>query len=359
MPQQQTKTTTAKAGEQRIDLYRPVDSPKTVAALLEKQLPKVAALLPGAIDPERFLRLAIAMLNRNWSKLGKCTARSLLGSIADASALGLDLDERLGHAYLVPYGQLAQLIIGYKGFIHMMIATGRVRGKPYARAVYEGDKFEMIQGTEERITHVPCAPADRVKKNGQDVLMGCYSVIPFVDGSIAIEWMWDEELEAIRKRSKASGDGPWMTDTIEMKKKTVLRRQSKTADIHPVVTKVASSEEKRDLGVGLDTALDLAELSTIELVAGRTADRTEELAKKYTEQKGGDPGPVTEGAGPTAAPFTAPAKPRCDAEHHDPTVHCELEKGHRSKVHQWVKPDDRSVPGVDDVPLPDEPGANR
>jgi hypothetical protein len=39
--------------------------------------------------------------------------------------------------------------------------------------------------------------------------------------------MTKDEVDAIRKRSKASGSGPWVTDYNEMAKKTVVRRASK------------------------------------------------------------------------------------------------------------------------------------
>lgn len=42
-----------------------------------------------------------------------------------------------------------------------------------------------------------------------------------------------DEIEAIRKRSKASSSGPWKTDWDEMAKKTVFRRASKWIQLSP------------------------------------------------------------------------------------------------------------------------------
>lgn len=280
-----------------LDLYKP-QPVKTIAALLEGQLHKLAAVIPSQIDPNRFARLAVSMLNKR-TELANCTARSLLGSVMEAAQLGLELDPSLGHAYLVPFRAgnqtLAQLIVGYRGFIHLLIETGRVR-KVYARPVYEGDAFDMVLGTEERITHVPLEPSERR-------LIGCYAVIQFTDGTTAIDWMWSSEIEAVRARSRAGESGPWKTDYVEMAKKTVIRRLAKTSDASPKVTRVAAAEEARDAGVDVS----LTDLTDAELVGLRTDARTKELEAKYTEQKGGQP---------------------------------------------------ETVPGVDNVDLPDEPGAS-
>lgn len=343
-----------------LDLYRP-QPVKTIAALLEGQLHKIAAAIPAQVDAARFARLAVSMLNKR-TELANCTARSLLQAIMESAQLGLELDPSLGHAYLVPFRAgnqtLAQLIVGYRGMIHLLIETGRVR-KVYARPVWQGDKFEMKLGTNEHITHVPVRPDERTPNGltGEPLLMGCYAVIEFTDGATAIDWMWAAEIEAIRARSRAGESGPWKTDYVEMAKKTVIRRLAKTSDASPKVTRVAAAEEARDAGIDVS----LTDLTDAELVGLRTDERTKALEAKYSEQKGGD---ASVGK---AAPETAkdPVSRKdghtgfmCDAKHHDPAVHCELEQGHRSKVHQWVKPDDPSVPGVDDVPLPPEPGAN-
>jgi recombination protein RecT len=53
------------------------------------------------------------------------------------------------------------------------------------------------------------------------------------NGEIDTEVMTLAEVEAIRKRSKASGSGPWVTDFEEMAKKTVIRRHSKRLTLSP------------------------------------------------------------------------------------------------------------------------------
>lgn len=337
-----------------VDLYKP-QPVKTVAGLLEGQLHKLAAVIPSQIDSRRFARLAISMLNKR-NELANCTARSLLLSIMEAAQLGLELDPTLGHAYLVPFraGQqtLAQLIVGYRGYIHLLRLSGRLRGKPYARPVYEGDTFDLVQGTEERVHHVPVAPAQRKIVDGNPVLLGFYAVIHFVDGFVASEWMWKYEIDAIRARSRAGESGPWVTDYEEMAKKTVLRRICKTSDASPEVTRVAAAEEARE--AGLDVSL--TEFTEAELVGLKTVDTTKKLEEKYRGQQGSGAEPDT--AKDTASGKAGKGQIGCDAKHADPTVFCDLEKGHRGS-HQWAGRRDERDPGEPTAEELDAAGVGR
>ena len=45
--------------------------------------------------------------------------------------------------------------------------------------------------------------------------------------------MRKDELDGIRKRSRASNNGPWVTDTAEMYKKTIIRRHCKSLQLSP------------------------------------------------------------------------------------------------------------------------------
>jgi len=303
MAQQQAKTQTRERQGQAarppaadpktttIDLYK-AQPVKTVTALLEDQLHKIAALIPSQLDPKRFGRLAVALIQKK-GDLQKCTARSLLVSIAEAAALGLELDPQLGHGYLVPYWDkhsqtfLAQLIVGYRGFIHLLHETGRVRAV-WPRPVYEGDYFDMLQGDDEYIKHRPVSPSERGRdQDGACILKGCYAIVKFVDGSHRQQWMWKEDIDARRARSKSPDAGPWVTDYIAMALKCPIREITKTSDPSPKLTKAAVADEMRE--VGLD--VDLCDFSASELVGARTDATTKRLEEKYSGGPGGDPKP--------------------------------------------------------------------
>ena len=58
------------------------------------------------------------------------------------------------------------------------------------------------------------------------------------------EVMTKAEIDGIRKRSKASGSGPWVTDYNEMAKKTVVRRSSKKWPLDAELAEAAMVDEE-------------------------------------------------------------------------------------------------------------------
>ena len=98
--------------------------PQTALEILQapsfkKQL---ALALPKHITPDRMARVCMTMI-RQVPLLMKCDPMSLIGSIVKLSQLGLEPDNGLGHAYLIPFKNNkkntveCQLIIGYRGMI--------------------------------------------------------------------------------------------------------------------------------------------------------------------------------------------------------------------------------------------------
>ena len=80
-----------------------------------------------------------------------------------------------------------------------------------------------------------------------------YAVAFFNDGSTQFEVMVKAEVEAIRKRSRAYGSGPWVSDFEEMAKKTVVRRLSKYLPQSPEMARaleIQAMAEDGDFGEG-------------------------------------------------------------------------------------------------------------
>jgi recombination protein RecT len=181
---------------------------------------QIARALPKHMTPDRFLRVATTTLLRV-PKLAQCSQESFMKAMLDCSSLGLEPDGRRCH--LIPYGNEVQLIVDWKGLVELAKRSGEVLSWK-AETVKEKDKFGWVNGV---IHHEVNWREDRGK------LEAVYSIVKLEGGEVDTEVMTLAEVEAIRKRSKASGSGPWVTDFEEMAKKTVIRRHSKRLTLSP------------------------------------------------------------------------------------------------------------------------------
>jgi recombination protein RecT len=85
-----------------------------IRALLEKSKNQMAMALPKHLTVDRLLRVSMTSIQKT-PKLLDCTQQSLLACIMTCAQLGLEPDQFLGQAYLVPYGNVCTLIPGYRG----------------------------------------------------------------------------------------------------------------------------------------------------------------------------------------------------------------------------------------------------
>lgn len=197
----------------------------------DSAMKEITASLPEHVNPERWTRTVLTCLNKN-PKLSQCTRTSFFSAMMDCSELGLEPNGR--DAHLIPYGDQAQLIVDYKGLIKLAYQSNQI-SSIYANVVYEGDQFDYAT-----CEHVPWGWMPVSERQGdRGKAIGAFVVIEKKEGSIHRERMTFDEIEAIRKRSKAGRSGPWVTDWDEMAKKTVFRRASKWIELSPHVEKAA------------------------------------------------------------------------------------------------------------------------
>lgn len=176
---------------------------------------QIARALPSHLTSDRFLRVATTALSRV-PKLADCTPDSFMRCLLDLSALGLEPDGRRAH--LIPYGKECTLVLDYKGIVELVRRSGEVVDI-HCDVVCENDVFHEDLG--QVVTH----SINRREPRGK--VFAAYSRVRLKDGSTSCEVMSRDEVEAIRKRSKAGSSGPWVSDWNEMAKKTVFRRHSK------------------------------------------------------------------------------------------------------------------------------------
>ncbi|UOF90826.1 recombination protein RecT [Fodinisporobacter ferrooxydans] len=199
---------------------------QTIAAYLKKMEPTFAEVLPKHIDKERLLRIALTTIRTN-PKLLECTIPSLMASVMQSATLGLE-PGLLGHCYFLPFKNNrtgtseVQFIIGYKGMIDLARRSGNIQSIS-AHEVYENDFFELIYGLDENLKHIPWHTRSDERFDQPGMIRGAYMVAKFKDGGHYIHYMPKQEIDLHRARSKSANNGPWVSDYIEMCKKTVVR----------------------------------------------------------------------------------------------------------------------------------------
>lgn len=194
---------------------------------------EIAKALPKDIDPDRFIRTVITVVQMNPALLD-ADRRSLFGSCMRAAQDGLIPDGREavlniyntkakgadGRDVWVPTVQYLPMV---RGILKIMRNTGDVL-KVDAAAVYEKDQFAFKRGDDPKIEHEPYLGAD---DPGQ--IIAAYVIVKLENGEIQREVMPRRDIEKVRAASK-SGDGvnsPWTKWYDQMAIKGVIKRVAK------------------------------------------------------------------------------------------------------------------------------------
>ena len=188
----------------------------------------IAEVLPAMVrkylTPERITKIVLTAASRN-PLLAVCTPQSVLRAIMEVAPLGLEIGGPQGHVYLVPFfnskiGAYETVPIpGYRGYIDLAYRTGKVKDI-LCEPVYDGDMFSLVRhGDDDDFAHEP--------RYQSKVVTHYYCRARFTDGGHHIQVMTADEVEAIRNRSRAKDNGPWVTDPVEMGKKTCVKKARK------------------------------------------------------------------------------------------------------------------------------------
>lgn len=207
----------------------------TLQGLIKAMEPEIRKALPSMITPERFTRMVFTALSST-PKLQQCTPQSFLGAMMQAAQLGLEPNTPVGQAYLIPYGNVCQFQLGYKGLLDLAYRSGEIKDIQ-AHEVHENDEFEYELGLDPKLKHIPAM------SNRGPVTM-YYAVWHTKTGGYGFEVMSKEDvLEFAKRKSKSFKNGPWQTDFDEMAKKTVLKKALKYAPIATEFVKSIATDE--------------------------------------------------------------------------------------------------------------------
>lgn len=208
--------------------------------------------IPRHINADRMLRVMAQAVHKT-PKLAQCNIMSLLGALISLASLGLEPNNALGAAYLIPFekreknpdtgrwetsGVDVQVVVGYRGLIDLARRSGSLRNIN-ADVVYEGDEFSFEYGSNQHLRHVP-----KGAREGRKPLWA-YCYVKLTDGEAFGVLPYEEVLKirdnsesfktALRAKNSARGSdipaayakAPWVAYEHEMAAKTMIRRVSK------------------------------------------------------------------------------------------------------------------------------------
>ena len=206
-------------------------------SLVMQSQSKFAELAPKWMSVERLTKLALLACSRQ-PALKECTKESFLGFCMKCAETGLE-PCGAGGAWPVPFKNKytgkkeVTFIPDYRGLIQLAKRkgpngeVGQIK-HAYGEVVCKNDFIKYEKGDSPRLVHEPA-----LSKRGE--IIGAYCVCVLPDDSKHIEYMDTEELDAIKNRSKAKDEGPWVTDEAQMYIKTVVKRALKVFAASPQI----------------------------------------------------------------------------------------------------------------------------
>lgn len=266
--------------------------------LIEQMKPAIASALPRHLTPERMARVALTAL-RTTPGLMECTRESFAAAIMACSALGLEPNNPLGQAYLIPFNNRkkgtkeVQLIIGYQGEMDLVRRSGQV-SSIQAFPVFKNDDFSYQMGLHPELRHVPGDSPDRENPSN---LTHVYAIARLKDPGAEPVWivLTRNQIERSRKRG-ASGKNvstPWDTDYVPMALKTAIRALFKWAPRSAEMATAEVIEHRSAAGAPIVNALPEESVTAL-LSAGITTEEEvaagEVVDAEFEEQETREPG---------------------------------------------------------------------
>lgn len=236
-----------------------------VQAALGARRSTFAAMLPKHVPVERFVKSVLVACMKN-PELLRCDRSSLFQSVTQACQLGLDPSGALGSAYIIPYGNTATLVPGYRGLIDLARRSGQILSIA-AHVVREGDSFDYELGLAPVLRHRPDLEAEK-----PGALRFVYAVAKLKDGGEQVEVMTRAQIEEIRLKSRSKNSGPWKDHYDEMARKTVVRRLVKWLPISTELQQAIELDDRAEGEPSADELLSAFEQGPAVPAGGRVAD---------------------------------------------------------------------------------------
>lgn len=201
----------------------------TALVALERQLaplaPRFGEVLPANLSPDRLIRTVMVSVER-LPKLLECERQSLFNAAMSAAILGLEVDGVTGQAFLIPFGNKAQLVVGYKGYNTLAARAGiTITGS----VVREGDAFDYDLGAG-FVTHKPVL-------GNKGRIIGAWAKAAHSTRPPVVAVLGIDDLMAVKAKSPGAkkSDSPWNDPSIgfpAMCEKTVKRRLARSLPLN-------------------------------------------------------------------------------------------------------------------------------
>lgn len=262
---------------------------------LELSKPKLAHLLPKHIGIETFFRKSAYAVSKN-PELLECDLMTVVMAIAEAASLGLEpTGGVLQEAFLVPYNtkqrdgtwkKVCQLIPGYAGLRNLALRTGDVADFDPPVCVFSCDEFLFKRGEHPVLEHTPNIASPHYDE--PEHVTAAYAVATMHNGRRKWDVTTRKTLDKIRNSSKASKSdySPWNQWTIEMYRKTALRRLCKalpkSGEFARALALEDSAEAAADEGRAFasEQVIDVLGIPADEPAPTRTASAKDAIAAK-------------------------------------------------------------------------------
>lgn len=222
----------------------------SILDFLKSKTDSIRAASTKYLTPERCIRLAGLAYSQS-DALRKCSPFSILKCVMLSAQLGLEIGGPLGLFYIIPRGGEACPQIGYRGIIQILWRSGAVKHID-AHAVYQGDRFEVKEGTTNAIVHVPDTSADR---DDPSKITHVYATVEFCNGGKQFRWMTRKQVERVRAKH-AGSNKVWAEHWESMAMKTVLFRLAKYLPVTPDILASVEVAAAIDAGEELPTVAD-------------------------------------------------------------------------------------------------------
>ena len=253
----------------------------------------IRASLRDEASVKRFTGTLISVVNAS-QQLSQCNPGSIISAALRGEGAGLIY----GHGYyVVPYGDSATYITGYKGYIQLALATGLYADIDCIE-VREGERKGRDRRTGKPVVDLSVYDTDEERE--QHKIIGYKAYFELKDGYFREEyWSLDELLRHADRYSKAfsrdlymkwqSGEAltkdeaytvqngsPWYTSTDRMCRKTVLRSllNSGFAPLSNEVKSLLNKEAESGEGDVLDLGSDVIPDYTVDESTGEVIDVT-------------------------------------------------------------------------------------